>query len=68
MRRKKGIQNFDMSEPEFLISIMDRREDWAVIICLVGQGQEINKGEAGINEWFKALKNRYDKWNIDASI
>ena len=68
MRRKKGIQNFDMSEPEFLISIMDRREDWAVIICLVGQGQEINKGEAGINEWFKALKNRYDKWNIYASI
>ena len=45
-----------MSEPEFLISIMDRREDWAVIICLVGQGQEINKGEAGISEWFKALE------------
>ena len=67
MRRKKGIQNFDMSEPEFLISIMDRREDWAVIICLVGQGQEINKGEAGINEWFKALKNRYDDWNIYVS-
>ena len=68
MRRKKGIPDFDMSEPEFLISIMDRREDWAVIICLVGQGQEINKGEAGISEWFKALENRYPHWNVYASI
>lgn len=67
MRRKKGIADFGMSEPEFLISIMDRREDWAVIICLVGQGQEINKGEAGISEWFKALENRYPHWNVYAS-
>ncbi|MBQ2961596.1 DNA/RNA helicase domain-containing protein [Methanobrevibacter sp.] len=67
MKRKKGIPNFEMSEPEFLISIMDRKEDWAVIICLVGQGQEINKGEAGISEWFKALQNRYPHWNIFAS-
>lgn len=67
MRRKKGISDFGMSEPEFLISIMDRREDWAVIICLVGQGQEINKGEAGISEWFKALENRYPHWNVYAS-
>lgn len=64
---KRGIPDFDMSEPEFLISIMDRREDWAVIICLVGQGQEINRGEAGISEWFRALENKYPNWNVYAS-
>lgn len=67
MKNKKQIENFGMSEPEFLISIMDRQKDWAVIICLVGQGQEINKGEAGINEWFKALSNKFQNWHIYAS-
>lgn len=67
MKNKKQIENFGMSEPEFLISIMDRQKDWAVIICLVGQGQEINKGEAGINEWFKALHNKFQNWHIYAS-
>ena len=67
MSKKRGIPDFDMSEPEFLISIMDRREDWAVIICLVGQGQEINRGEAGISEWFRALENKYPNWNVYAS-
>ena len=64
MKRKKNKPNFGMSEPEFLISIMDRREDWAVIICLVGHGQEINRGEAGITEWFKALEHSFSHWNI----
>ena len=68
MKNKKKIENFGMSEPEFLISVMDRHQDWAVIICLVGQGQEINKGEAGINEWFKALENSFPHWDIYASI
>lgn len=45
MKQKKGKFGFDMSEPEFLISIMDRHTDWATIICLVGGGQEINTGE-----------------------
>lgn len=67
MKNKKQIENFGMSEPEFLISIMDCQKDWAVIICLVGQGQEINKGEAGINEWFKALHNKFQNWNIYSS-
>ena len=67
MKNKKQIENFGMSEPEFLISIMDRQKDWTVIICLVGQGQEINKGEAGINEWFKALSNKFQNWHIYAS-
>lgn len=64
MKRRKNILDFGMSEPEFLISIMDRRQDWAVIICLVGQGQEINKGEAGINEWLNALERNFTHWEI----
>ena len=53
-----------MSEAEFLIWSLDQREDWAVIVCLVGGGQEINTGEAGISEWIKALNNRFPYWNI----
>lgn len=64
MNRKKGVSNFHQSEPEFLISIMDRHKDWSVIICLVGGGQEIYKGEAGIEDWFKALKKGYHNWEI----
>jgi DUF2075 family protein len=64
MQTKKGVTNFNMSEPEFLISIMDRHKDWATIICLVGGGQEINVGEAGLVDWFEALKNQYSEWDI----
>ena len=61
---KLKVPNFPMSEAEFLIWSLDQREDWAVIICLVGGGQEINTGEAGITEWIKALNNRFRHWNI----
>lgn len=64
MKRKKGIPEFNQSEPEFLISIMDRHEDWAVIICLVGGGQEIYNGEAGIQDWFSTLSEKYLNWEI----
>lgn len=64
MKRKKGIPEFNQSEPEFLISIMDRHEDWAVIICLVGGGQEIYNGEAGIQDWFNTLSKKYLNWEI----
>lgn len=67
MKRRKGISNFDSSEPEFLISCLDRHEDWAVVICLVGGGQEINTGEAGISEWLKAVKNRFTSWEVHIS-
>lgn len=68
MKRKKHIENFNMSEPEFLISILNRHKDWATIICLVGGGQEINKGEsAGIYGWFDSLKNNYPEWDIYVS-
>ena len=64
MKRKKGISNFNMSEPQFLIKYMDRHQGWAVIICLVGGGQEINTGEAGLSEWFTTLKNDYADWQV----
>ena len=67
MQRKKGITGFDMSEPEFLISCLDRHEDWAVIICLVGGGQEINRGEAGISAWIEAILDRFQHWDIAIS-
>jgi hypothetical protein len=67
MKRKKGIEDFDMSEPEFLISVMDRHEDWCTIICLIGGGQEINTGEAGVSEWLSSLKNNYSHWDIHYS-
>ncbi len=64
MRRKKNRPNFNQSEPEFLISCMDRHPDWAVIVCLVGGGQEINTGEAGITEWIESLNRSFPKWHI----
>lgn len=64
MKRKKGVPDFNQSEPEFLIRIMDRHQDWATIVCLVGGGQEIYTGEAGIQDWFRALKENYPDWNI----
>lgn len=67
MKRKKGVDNFDMSEPEYLISVMDRHDDWCVIICLIGGGQEINTGEAGVSEWLSSLKNNYPHWDIHYS-
>lgn len=62
MQQKKGQIGFSMSEPEFLLSVMDRHEDWCAIICLVGGGQEINTGEAGIAEWLRALRRSFPHW------
>jgi len=67
MSRKKGIQDFNMSEPEFLISVLDRHSDWAIIICLIGGGQEINTGEAGLPEWFSAIERDYPHWDVYVS-
>src|SRR6185437_15981752 len=64
MRRKKNLPDFNQSEPEFLVSCLDRHHDWAVIVCLVGGGQEINTGEAGISEWIEALNRSYPDWRI----
>lgn len=67
MQRKKGHANFAMSEPAFLISCMDRHADWAVVVCLVGGGQEINTGEAGIGEWLRAIRANFPNWHVHLS-
>jgi hypothetical protein len=64
MHRKRGYSNFLASEPEFLISCLDRHPDWAVVVCLVGGGQEINTGEAGISEWIEALERSFPDWHL----
>lgn len=64
MLRKKNTPNFNQSEPEFLISCLNRQTDWAVIVCLVGGGQEINTGEAGISEWIESLNRSFPDWHI----
>ena len=64
MSQKKKRANFNISEPEFLISCLDRHQDWAVIVCLVGGGQEINTGEAGIGEWITSLVQSFTNWDI----
>lgn len=67
MRTKKNQPNFNESEPEYLISCLDRHKDWAVMICLVGGGQEINTGEAGISEWLNAITNKFPEWEVAIS-
>lgn len=67
MLRKKNVPNFSYSEPEFLISCLDRHKDWAVIVCLVGGGQEINTGEAGISEWVDSLNRSFPHWEVYVS-
>ncbi len=64
MRRKRKRDGFSQSEPEFLISCMDRHQDWAVIVCLVGGGQEINIGEAGIDAWIDAINSSFPHWHM----
>ena len=67
MARKKGRPDFNQSEPDFLISCLDRHPDWSVVICLVGGGQEINTGEAGIGEWLRAIHEHYPEWEVHIS-
>ena len=67
MLRKKKRVGFTQSEPEFLISYLDRHDDWAVVICLVGGGQEINRGEAGISAWLDAITTGFPAWHAYVS-
>ncbi|HYW55515.1 MAG TPA: DUF2075 domain-containing protein [Polaromonas sp.] len=67
MLRKKQRPDFKQSEPEFLMSCLDRHSDWAVVVCLVGGGQEINTGEAGIAEWVASLNRSFREWHVHIS-
>jgi hypothetical protein len=64
MKRRKNQPDFRHSEPAFLLSYLDRHKDWAVVICLVGGGQEIHTGEAGIGEWLGALRAGFPDWDV----
>jgi hypothetical protein len=64
MLRKKKRPGFTQSEPEFLISYLDRHTDWAIVVCLVGGGQEINTGEAGISAWLDAVRTAFPSWHV----
>jgi hypothetical protein len=64
MRKKQGLSSFNKSEPEFLIGVMDRHDDWCVVVCLIGGGQEINTGEAGLVAWSSALKEHFTDWDV----
>lgn len=65
--RHQNKREINKSEPRCLIEYMDRHDDWACMICLVGGGQEINRGEAGIIEWLKALRDHFPNWDVYAS-
>jgi hypothetical protein len=67
MREKHGIGEFGQSEPQFLIEVMNRHNDWCVVVCLIGGGQEINEGEAGLSEWFIALSKHHRDWKVYTS-
>ena len=64
MRRKHDDPSMAVSEPHLLFSIMDRHQDWAVMICLVGLGQDIYDGEVGINEWFRCGIEDFTNWEL----
>ncbi len=70
---KQGKVKFDRqaSEPELVLGIMERHSDWAVVVALIGVGQEINDGEYGLSGWGSALMSRfnsgYRNWKIFGS-
>lgn len=64
LTQKRARPYFELSEPEFLIQVMDRHKAWCVIVALIGGGQEINTGEAGLPEWFAALKRKFSHWHV----
>lgn len=67
MSQKRGQSDFNQSEPEFLIEVMNRHQNWCVIVCLIGEGQEINTGEAGLVAWMQALQSSYPDWQVHYS-
>lgn len=67
MQQKRGHATFDMSEPAFLLDAMNRHKDWCVVICLIGGGQEINTGEAGLAEWICVVRDQHPEWDVHVS-
>lgn len=67
MQQKRGHADFDMSEPAFLVGVMDRHVSWCVIVCLIGGGQEINTGEGGLAEWINVMGQQFAHWDVHLS-
>lgn len=67
MQQKRGHADFDMSEPAFLVGVMDRHASWCVIVCLIGGGQEINTGEGGLAEWLHVMGQQFAHWDVHVS-
>ena len=63
-RKHKNDPYMNVSEPYLMYQIMDKHKDWAVMICLVGLGQDIYDGEVGINEWFNCGINHFKDWEL----
>lgn len=67
MQQKRGHADFDMSEPNFLVGVMDRHQSWCVVVCLIGGGQEINTGEGGLAEWVNVMGQHFPHWEVHVS-
>lgn len=67
MEDKKGVLGVKMSEPELIMKSLDQHEDWCVMVCLVGGGQDIHTGETGLVEWIETVKNKFRSWSIYTS-
>lgn len=63
-REKEQFLSPNKSEAEMIIEFMNGHEGWAVIVALVGPGQEINTGEAGISEWGNAILSKFQNWEV----
>jgi DUF2075 family protein len=61
------VELSEYSEPELLLEVMERFKDWCVVVALVGGGQEIHDGEAGLRAWGDALHHRSEGWDIWAT-
>ena len=59
-----NLNDLNSSQPEILLKALDLHKGWAVLVCLVGGGQEINKGEGGMEEWLKAIRDYFPKWKV----
>jgi len=65
-KKMTSKHNVTMSEPELVLEVMERCKDWCVLVALVGGGQEIHEGEAGLAEWGRALLTRSERWVVAA--
>ena len=54
--QRRGASKLTSSEPAHTLEIMERHADWSVIVALIGNGQEINTGEAGLAEWGRVIE------------